>query len=232
MQRAANDISEETPADQAKLDSLIQFLKERGGVLERDMVKRVAPQCWLEKCAFASFLPSILWLTSSSVLILSDCSFRYFNHVALFSHCSSALAVSLVSSIDSHMALLCLPPVFSISCVPMCNDFIFVSEIKTSLETRKVRSMLMSSANIFLLNLPVATGANDRCHWASLVGDFFRNSSSFFFFQLNNALFYFLSYNAMTTRWHPWTNHIGAERWQMSLGVQVFFSVFSSFFSN
>ena len=31
-------ISEETPADIAKLDSLIRFLKERGGVLERDMV--------------------------------------------------------------------------------------------------------------------------------------------------------------------------------------------------
>ena len=31
-------ISEETPADRAKLDSLIRFLKERDGVLERDMV--------------------------------------------------------------------------------------------------------------------------------------------------------------------------------------------------
>ena len=31
-------ISEETPADRAKLDSLIRFLKDRGGVLERDMV--------------------------------------------------------------------------------------------------------------------------------------------------------------------------------------------------
>ena len=31
-------IREETPADQAKLDSLIRFLKERRGVLERDMV--------------------------------------------------------------------------------------------------------------------------------------------------------------------------------------------------
>ena len=50
-------IGEETPADQAKLDSLIRFLKERHCVLERDMVifnERVAPQCWLEKCAFAS----------------------------------------------------------------------------------------------------------------------------------------------------------------------------------
>ena len=31
-------ISEETSADQTKLDSLIRFLKERDGVLERDMV--------------------------------------------------------------------------------------------------------------------------------------------------------------------------------------------------
>ena len=31
-------ISEETPADRSKLDSLIRFLKERGGTLERDMV--------------------------------------------------------------------------------------------------------------------------------------------------------------------------------------------------
>ena len=31
-------ITEETPADRAKLDSLIRFLKDRGGVLERDMV--------------------------------------------------------------------------------------------------------------------------------------------------------------------------------------------------
>lgn len=31
-------ISEEAPADKSKLDSMIRFLKERGGVMERDMV--------------------------------------------------------------------------------------------------------------------------------------------------------------------------------------------------
>ena len=31
----------------------------------------------------------------------------------------------------------------------------------------------------------------------------------------------------MMTGFHSWTNHIGAERWQMSLGVQV---IFLSFF--
>jgi hypothetical protein len=31
-------ISEETPADQAKLDSLIRFLKEHGSVLDRDPI--------------------------------------------------------------------------------------------------------------------------------------------------------------------------------------------------
>ena len=42
--------------------------------------ERVAPQCWLEKCAFVCFLHSILWLTSSSVLNLSFC-FRLLFHI-------------------------------------------------------------------------------------------------------------------------------------------------------
>ena len=53
-------ISEETPADQAKLDSLIQFLKERGSVLERDIVtltymKELHPSVdWRNVCSPAS----------------------------------------------------------------------------------------------------------------------------------------------------------------------------------
>ena len=57
-------ISEETPADQAKLDSLIQFLKERGGVLGRDMVtftymKELHPSVdWRNVRSLSSFLQS------------------------------------------------------------------------------------------------------------------------------------------------------------------------------
>lgn len=55
-------ISEETPADQAKLDSLIRFLKERGGTLERDMVtftymKELHPSVdWRNVRSLASFI--------------------------------------------------------------------------------------------------------------------------------------------------------------------------------
>jgi hypothetical protein len=57
-------ISEETTADQAKLDSLIQLLKERGGALERDMVtftymKELHPSVdWRNVRSPASFIHS------------------------------------------------------------------------------------------------------------------------------------------------------------------------------
>ena len=57
-------LSEETPADRAKLDSLILFLKDRGGVLDRDMVtftymKEMHPSVdWRNVRLLASFVLS------------------------------------------------------------------------------------------------------------------------------------------------------------------------------
>ena len=57
-------LNEETPADRAKLDSLILFLRDRGGVLERDMVtftymKEMHPSVdWRNVRLLASFVLS------------------------------------------------------------------------------------------------------------------------------------------------------------------------------
>ena len=85
-------ISKETPADEARLDSLIQFLKERGGVLERDMVtftymKELHPSVdWRNVSSLFYWFSS--QLTSVSVLILSRFYFTVLRFRLFFPYAS------------------------------------------------------------------------------------------------------------------------------------------------